>query len=39
MKLGGPFKEKCLRRTVTLRPFKGKVFTHYNCYWGPLNAK
>jgi len=36
MKLGGLLKEKCLRITVTLGPFKGKIFTHYNCYWGTL---
>jgi len=33
-KLGGPLKEKCI--TVTLVPFASKVFTHYNCCWGPL---
>ena len=34
MKLGGPLKQKCI--TVSLGPFESKVFTHYNCCWGPL---
>jgi len=34
--VGGPLKEKCLYITVTLGPFESKVFTHYNCCWGPL---
>ena len=34
MKLGGPLKEKCI--TVILGPFESKVFSHYNCCWGPL---
>jgi len=29
-------KEKCLYITVNLVPFESKVFTHYNCCWGPL---
>ena len=36
MELGVPLKEKCLCITVTLGPFERKVFTHYNCCWGPL---
>jgi len=36
VKLGGPFKEKCLCITVTLSLFESKVFTHYSCWWGPL---
>jgi len=36
VKLGGPLKEKCLCITVPLDTFKSKVFTHYNCSWGPL---
>jgi len=33
---GGPLKEKCLYITATLAPFESKVFTRYNCCWGPL---
>ena len=29
-------KEKCLYITVNLVPFESKVFTHYNCFLGPL---
>jgi len=29
-------KEKSLCITVTLGPFESKLFTHYNCCWGPL---
>jgi len=36
VKLGGSLKEKCLWFTVTLGPFESKVFTHFNCCWGPL---
>jgi len=37
VKLGGPLKEKCT--TDTLGPFESKVFTHYNCCWGPFESK
>jgi len=36
VKLGDPLKEKCLRITISLGPFKSKVFTHCNCCWGHL---
>jgi len=29
-----PLKEKCI--TVILGPFESKVFSHYNCCWGPI---
>jgi len=39
VKLWLPLKEKCLCITVTLGPFESKVFTHYNCCWGPFESK
>jgi len=38
MTLGGPLKEKCFCFTVTLGTFENKVFTHYNCCWGPFES-
>jgi len=32
--LGGPLKEKYI--TVSLGLFESKVFTRYNCCWGPF---
>jgi len=29
-------KEKCLCITVIWAPLESKVFTHYNCCWGPF---
>jgi len=37
VKLGGPLKEKCI--TVILGPFESKVFSHYNCCWGPFSKQ
>jgi len=34
VKLRGPLKERCI--TVILGPFESKIFSHYNCCWGPL---
>ena len=32
------FEKQWLCITVTLGPFESKVFTHYNCYWGPFES-
>jgi len=37
VKVGGLLKEKCI--TVTLGPFESKIFTHYNCCWGPFESQ